>query len=111
MWNSDDVKPAPKSWNVTLDPKVASKYKGKISQYDDPMSIAEAAVYLKMHNPDLGIEDPYELNDEQFEAAVDLMKEQRPLVGEYWSEAEKQISAFASGDIRSARRGSTSTSC
>ncbi|HEX5375205.1 MAG TPA: extracellular solute-binding protein, partial [Solirubrobacterales bacterium] len=93
MWNSDSVQPEPKSWNVTLDPEVASKYKGKISQYDDPMSIAEAAVYLKAHNPDLGIEDPYELNEEQFEAAVQLMKEQRSLVGEYWSEAEKQISS------------------
>ena len=100
MWNSNEVKPAPKSWNVTLDPKVASKNKGKISQYDDPMSIAEAAVYLKAHDPELGIEDPYELNEEQFEAAVEMMKEQRPLVGEYWSEAEKQISSFASGDIQ-----------
>ena len=98
MWNSGSVRPAPRSWNVTLDPNVASKYKGKISQYDDPMSIAEGAVYLKAHNPELGIEDPYELNEEQFEAAVKLMKEQRPLVGEYWSEAEKQISSFASGD-------------
>jgi putative spermidine/putrescine transport system substrate-binding protein len=99
MWNSNDVKPPPTSWNVTLDPKVASKYKGKISQYDDPMSIAEAALYLKAHEPKLGIEDPYELNEEQFEAAVNLLKEQRPLVGEYWSEAEKQISSYASGDI------------
>lgn len=98
MWNEGDVKPAPTSWNVTMDPKVASKYKGKISQYDDPMSIAEAALYLKVHQPDLKIEDPYELNEEQFEAAVQLLKEQRSLVGEYWSEAEKQISAFASGD-------------
>src|SRR6478752_7954703 len=87
MWNKNDVKPAPTSWNVTMDPKVAAKYKGKISQYDDPMSIAEGALYLKAHNPDLGIEDPYELNSEQFDAAVQLMKEQRPLVGEYWSEA------------------------
>ena len=71
MWNTDDVKPAPNSWDVTLDPKVAAKYKGKISQYDDPMSIAEAAVYLKVHEPDLGIENPYELNEEQFEAAVE----------------------------------------
>ena len=98
MWNSEKVKPAPKSWNVTLDPKVAAKYKGKISQYDDPMSIAEAAVYLKAHQPDLGIENPYELNEEQFEAAVQLLKEQRANVGEYWSDAAKQISAFANGD-------------
>ena len=99
MWNSESVKPAPDSWNVTLDPKVAAKYKGKISQYDDPMSIAEAAVYLKTHEPDLGIENPYELNQEQFDAAVGLLEEQRPLVGEYWSEAAKQISAFAGGDV------------
>jgi putative spermidine/putrescine transport system substrate-binding protein len=99
MWNGNDVSPAPNSWNVTLDPKVAAKYKGKISQYDDPMSIAEAAVYLKTHEPDLGIENPYELNEDQFDAAVGLLEEQQPLVGEYWSEAAKQISAYAGGDI------------
>jgi putative spermidine/putrescine transport system substrate-binding protein len=98
MWNSNDVKPAPTSWNVMFDPKVAAKYKGKISAYDDPIYIADAAVYLKAHQPDLGIENPYELNEEQFEAAVELLKEQRANIGEYWSDAAKQISAFAGGD-------------
>ncbi len=98
MWNSEDVKPAPDSWEVTFNPRVAAKYKGKISQYDDPMSIAEAAVYLKFHEPKLEIENPYELNEEQFEAAVSLLKEQRSNVGEYWSDAVKQIQAFGSGD-------------
>jgi len=99
MWNPDSVKPAPTSWDVTLDPSIASKYKGKISQYDDPMSIAEAAVYLKFHQHDLEIENPYELNEEQFDAAVNLMKEQQPNVGEYWGEAAKQIQAFGAGDV------------
>ena len=98
MWNSDEVKPAPTSWDVMLDPKMAARYKGKISAYDDPIYIADAAVYLKTHQPELGIEDPYELNEEQFNAAVELLKEQRPYVGEYWSDAAKQISAFANGD-------------
>ena len=98
MWNSGDVKPAPTSWDVMFDPAKSSQYKGKISQYDDSMSIAEAAVYLKFHQPDLGIENPYELNEEQFEAAVNLLKEQQPNVGEYWSDAAKQIQAFGSGD-------------
>lgn len=98
MWNSDDVSPQPTSWNVMLDPEVAAEYKGRISAYDDPIYIADAAVYLKTHEPDLGIDNPYELNDEQFEAAVQLLKEQRPNVGEYWSDAAKQISAFANGD-------------
>jgi putative spermidine/putrescine transport system substrate-binding protein len=98
MWNDGDVSPAPTSWDVILDPKLAAKYSGKISVYDDPIYIADAAVYLKSHEPDLGIDNPYELNDEQFEAAVNLLEEQAPNVGEYWSEAEKQISAFANGD-------------
>jgi putative spermidine/putrescine transport system substrate-binding protein len=98
MWNDDDVKPAPTSWSVILDPKEAAKYKGKISAYDDPIYIADAAVYLKAHQPDLGIESPYELNEEQFEAAVNLLKEQQPNVGEYWSDLTKQISSFADGD-------------
>jgi putative spermidine/putrescine transport system substrate-binding protein len=98
MWNTNDVTPAPKSWGVILDPAQASKYKGKISVYDDPVYIADAAVYLKTHNPDLGIEDPYELDDDQFNAAVDLLKQQHPNVGEYWSNALKQISSFTNGD-------------
>jgi putative spermidine/putrescine transport system substrate-binding protein len=98
MWNEDDVKPGPSSWGVILDPKQAQKYKGKISVYDDPIYIADAAVYLKAHEPDLEIDNPYQLTQEQFDAAVELLKEQRPMVGEYWSEAAKQIAAFANGD-------------
>ena len=98
MWNKDEVKPAPTSWDVMLDPNKASQYKGQISVYDDPIYIADAAVYLKTHQPDLGIDNPYELDSKQFDAAVNLLKEQRPNVGEYWSDALKQISAFAGGD-------------
>lgn len=98
MWNTNAVKPAPKSWDVMFDPKIAKKYSGNISVYDDPVYIADAAVYLKTHEPDLGIENPYELNDEQFNAAVDLLKEQHKYVGEYWSDALKQISGFSSGN-------------
>jgi putative spermidine/putrescine transport system substrate-binding protein len=98
MWNPGVVKPAPKSWDVILDPAKASKYKGKISAYDDPIYIADAAVYLKTHEPDLGIENPYQLDEEQFNAAVQLLEEQQPNVGEYWAEAAKQISAFTNGD-------------
>jgi putative spermidine/putrescine transport system substrate-binding protein len=99
MSNSNDVKPSPTSWSVMLDPAQASKYKGKISAYDDPIYIADAAVYLKAHNPDLGITDPYELDDDQFNAAVDLLKQQHANVGEYWSNALKQINSFSNGDV------------
>ena len=98
MWRTDEVKPAPKSWSVVFDEQEMSKYKGKITAYDSPIYIADAAVYLKYHNPELGIEDPYELDEEQFQAAVDLLKTQREYIGEYWSDFTKQISAFSQGD-------------
>jgi putative spermidine/putrescine transport system substrate-binding protein len=98
MWNTNDVKPAPKSWSIILDPRQAAKYQGKISAYDDPIYIADAAVYLKAHDPSLKIDNPYELDSKQFDAAVNLLKKQRPNVGEYWSSATKQIQSFASGD-------------
>jgi len=98
MWRSDDVKPDPTSWSVILDPNQAKKYAGHISVYDDPIYIADAAVYLKAHQPDLGITNPYELDDKQFTAAVDLLKQQHPFVGDYWSSATKQINLFTSGN-------------
>jgi putative spermidine/putrescine transport system substrate-binding protein len=98
MWRTDHVKPAPLAWSVILDPRQAAKYKGKISAYDDPIYIADAAVYLKAHDPSLNITNPYELDSRQFAAAVNLLKAQRPYVGEYWSDATKQIQAYASGD-------------
>ena len=95
---------------MILDPKKAAKYKGKITVYDDPIYIADAAVYLKTHQPDLGIENPYELDEEQFNAAVDLLKQQQPNVGEYWSTRRSRSSVTQTGMTWSARPGSTSTS-
>ena len=69
-----------------------------MTAYDSPIYIADAAVYLMAHQPDLGIENPYALDEEQFQAAVDLLKEQRPHIGEYWSDYLKEIQAFETGD-------------
>ena len=95
MWRTDIVKPAPTSWSVVWDAN--SPYKGKITAYDSPIYIADAALYLMKTQPDLGIENPYELDDKQFQAAVDLLKTQRKNIGEYWSDATKEIQAFQSG--------------
>ena len=52
-------------------------YKGKMSIYDNQIFIADAALYLKATQPDLNITNPYELDEDQFNAAVDLLKQQR----------------------------------
>jgi putative spermidine/putrescine transport system substrate-binding protein len=96
MWNEDEVKPAPDSWDVVFDKSDA--YSGNVTAYDSPIYIADAAVYLMEHNPDLGITNPYELDQEQFDAAIDLLKQQRENIGEYWADYTKEISAFANGD-------------
>ncbi|TPX05264.1 ABC transporter substrate-binding protein [Schumannella luteola] len=96
MYNTDVVSPAPTSWDVVFDG--ASAYSGKVTSYDSPIYIADAAVYLMAHEPDLGITNPYALDETQFAAAVDLLKAQRSHVGEYWSDYLKEIQAFESGD-------------
>jgi len=96
MYNTKEVKPAPTSWGVVFDG--ASDYQGKVTAYDSPIYIADAALYLMRTQPDLGIEDPYALDEDQLAAAVDLLKTQRESVGEYWSDYLKEIQAFTTGD-------------
>jgi putative spermidine/putrescine transport system substrate-binding protein len=96
-WRTDMVKPAPDSWASIWDPD--TPHKGKITIYDDSIFIADAALYLKATKPDLGIEDPYQLNEEQFNAAVDLLKGLAPNVGEWWGDYAKQIQSYANGDV------------
>jgi putative spermidine/putrescine transport system substrate-binding protein len=94
LWNTEQVQPAPTSWGALYDPK----HKGKITVPDNPIQIADAALYLSKTQPDLGIEDPYELNQEQFDAAVALLKQQKPLVKKYWALASDEIDLFKNGD-------------
>jgi putative spermidine/putrescine transport system substrate-binding protein len=95
MWNSDVVKPDPDSWGVVFDTN--SPYKGKVTAYDAPIYIADAALYLMKTQPDLGIKNPYALKQAQFDAAVNLLKQQNGIIGEYWSDYTKTQSAFEQG--------------
>jgi putative spermidine/putrescine transport system substrate-binding protein len=65
-----------------------------VQAYDGPIYIADAALYLMKHKPELGIKDPYELNEDQYKAALDLLRTQRTLVGRYWHDAFIQMDDF-----------------
>jgi putative spermidine/putrescine transport system substrate-binding protein len=97
MWRTDLVNPAPTSWDVTFDPAKMEPYKGKITAYGGSIYLADAALYLKAHSPDLGITDPYELTQPQFDAAVNLLKTQHGFVGKYWEAYSDEIDNFTSG--------------
>jgi putative spermidine/putrescine transport system substrate-binding protein len=96
-FRTDEVTPAPDSWSVIWDEN--TPYKGKISIYDDSIFIADAALYLKATQPDLGIENPYQLTQEQFDASVALLKTLAPNVGEWWGDYAKQIQSYANKDV------------
>ncbi|HWJ11403.1 MAG TPA: extracellular solute-binding protein [Nocardioides sp.] len=88
----------PSSWGAVFDKEQLEKNKGKVTAYDSPIYIADAALYLMKTQPDLGITNPYALDEDQLAAAVDLLKVQREYVGEYWSDYLKEIQAFETGD-------------
>lgn len=96
MYNTTVFPEAPTSWDVVFDK--GSAHAGKVTAYDSPIYIADAALYLMAHKPELGITNPYALDETQFAAAVDLLKAQRANVGEYWSDYLKEIQAFTTGD-------------
>src|SRR5699024_1769526 len=71
QYNSEVVTEEPTSWSVAWESD--SPYAGQIIGYDAPIYIADAAVYLMAHEPDLGIKNPYALDKEQLAAAIDLL--------------------------------------
>lgn len=93
---------APTSWNVIFEPMNlpdGEPNAGRVQAYDGPIYVADAAVYLKSTRPELGIEDPYQLNDEQYAEALDVLRTQRSLVGRYWHDAFIQIDDFTNEGV------------
>jgi putative spermidine/putrescine transport system substrate-binding protein len=97
MYNSEVFPEPPTSWSVVFEEQTlpdGASNKGRVQAYDGPIHIADAAQYLMAHKPELGIESPYALTQEQYDAALDLLRAQRQLVGRYWHDAFIQIDDF-----------------
>jgi putative spermidine/putrescine transport system substrate-binding protein len=95
LYSTKKFPTAPTSWSVIYD----QANKGLVTVPDNPIQIADAALYLSKTQPNLGIKDPYELTQKQFDAAVALMKQQRPLIKKYWGLASDEITLFQNGDV------------
>ncbi len=96
-YNTNVFKEAPKSWSVVFEEQTlpdGKSNKGRVQAYFGPIYIADAALYLMHKRPELGIKNPYELNQEQYAATIELLKGQRQLVGRYWSDAMVQVDDF-----------------
>lgn len=102
MYNTDVFPEPPTSWSVVFEEQPlpdGESNVGRVQAYDGPIYIADAALYLMAHNPDLGITDPYSLDRDQFNAALDLLRQQRELVARYWHDAFIQIDDFVNEGI------------
>jgi putative spermidine/putrescine transport system substrate-binding protein len=95
IYNTQKVKPAPSGWSSIY----GKQYSGKITVPNNPIQIADAALYLEQTKPSLGIKDPYELTKPQLDATVQLLKAQKPLLKRYWNYATDEISSFKNGDV------------
>ncbi len=95
QYNADVVSETPTSWDIVWE--ADSPYAGQITAYDAPIYIADAAVYLMYHEPELGIQNPYALDETQLAAAIDLLKQQNAIVAEYWADPVAQITSFVGG--------------
>ena len=97
MYNTEAFAEPPTSWSVVFEETTlgdGESNAGRVQAYDGPIHIADAALYLMTHQPELGIEDPYELTQDQYDAALDLLRGQRELVSRYWHDAFIQIDDF-----------------
>jgi putative spermidine/putrescine transport system substrate-binding protein len=98
MYNTEVFKDGPPtSWSVVFEEQTlpdGQSNKGRVQAYDGPIHIADAAQYLMAHKPELGITSPYELNEDQYKAALDLLRVQRELVSRYWHDAYIQMDDF-----------------
>lgn len=92
----------PTSWSVVFEETTlpdGKSNKGRIQAYDGPIYVADAAVYLMYHKPELGITDPYALTRDQFNAAIDLLRVQRGLINRYWHDAFIQMDDFTNEGV------------
>jgi len=102
MYNTKVFKKPPTSWAVVFEPQKlpdGKASKGRVQAYDGPIYIADAALYLMATKKDLGITNPYELNEAQYTAALALLRKQHPLVQRYWHDANVQVQDFTNEGV------------
>ena len=98
MWNTEVITEAPTTWDLIWEG--ASDHEGQVSIYGASDFIADAAIHIMASDDDMGITNPYQLTQEQFDAAVALLEAQRDDGGAvYWDTYSDQVSGYAAGDL------------
>ena len=97
VFNTELYTTPPDSWAEVFEDSTAAP--GAVSIYDSPIYIADAALYLMATQPDLGITNPYALDQDQFDAAIALLDQQQDIVGQYWALFTDQQAGLEDGSV------------
>lgn len=87
VYNTQEVE-APVFWDSLFDPA----YVGKVSLPDNPMTIADVALWL-------GKTDPYDLTDADLADVKNKLLELRPHIRKFWTTAGELANLFQSGEV------------
>ncbi|MCL6531151.1 ABC transporter substrate-binding protein [Meiothermus ruber] len=101
-YNTNVFKTPPDSWKVVFEEMIlpdGKSNKGRIQAYYGPIYVADAALYLMRTRPELGIKDPYELNERQYQEVLKLLRQQRALLQRYWNDANAQVQDFTNEGV------------
>lgn len=97
MYNTRVFPTPPDSWRVVFvkqDLPDGKTNQGRVQAYDGPIYIADAALFVKATQPQLGIEDPFQLTETQYNAVLKVLRDQQPLIHRYWHDATVQMNDF-----------------
>lgn len=97
MYNTKTFPTPPDSWQVVFVEQNlpdGKSNKGRVQAYDGPIYIADAALFVKATQPQLGISDPYQLTEEQYQAVLKVLRAQHSLIHRYWHDTTVQMSDF-----------------
>jgi len=102
MYSTKAFAAPPTSWSVVFEEQRlgdGKSNKGRVQAYDGAIYIADAALYLMAKKPELAIKDPYELNEEQYAAVLELLRQQHPLVHRYWHDTNVAVQDFTDAGV------------
>ncbi len=77
------------TWDILWDPK----YKGRLAMRDDSTDSVVAAAIVA------GVDDPFNMSDDDIARVRDLLTEQRPLLRYYWSDPTSLEQSMAAGEV------------
>jgi putative spermidine/putrescine transport system substrate-binding protein len=96
MYNTKTFPTPPDSWSVVFVNRICRTVKPirRVQAYDGPIYIADAALFVKATQPQLGISDPYQLTEAQYAAVLKVLRDQHALIHRYWHDTTVQMSDF-----------------